>query len=277
MQFPLRIISDLHLGHDICTVQESHTLEPLLSEVQTLILNGDTLESRLPRFTQRSHELYQGFSQAAEDRGVQLVQLNGNHDPATWPHDALELFDGRLVVHHGHAFFRHVSPWSSKLKYCGQQLEAIWQEYSSEALSKVETRYELARRCSQTMLATDVHQKGLGLTAKLGMALRELWPPKRPYTVAKVWLTLPNIAGGFLDQFYPKAQAFCFGHTHRGAHWLRKGRLLVNTGAYVSFAQPLCVDVTSQGLLTVRQVVKDKANGTLAPGRTLRTKQLSFA
>jgi hypothetical protein len=33
-----------------------------------------------------------------------------------------------------------------------------------------------------------------------------------------------------------------FGHTHRAACWRRHGRLLVNTGGFVTFAKPLLAE-----------------------------------
>jgi predicted phosphodiesterase len=253
--FPARIISDLHLGHEICEVHAAWELEPLLHGIKTLILNGDTLQARLPRYYQRSLELMQGLFALCDAKEVQRVMLNGNHDPDSWPVDGVELFDGKLFISHGHAFFRHVSPWSSKLRYCCDALEQIWAEYTPEQLAKLETRYALAKRCSVAMIPTEVRQKE-GFFGKIQMALRQMWPPSRTWTVMRVWAGLPKLVNAFLDEFCPQVQVVCFGHTHRAAWWEKQGRLLVNTGGFISFATPLCVDISADGELKVRRIYR---------------------
>ena len=39
-----------------------------------------------------------------------------------------------------------------------------------------------------------------------------------------------------------------FGHTHRPGVWRRSQRLLINTGAFVTFAKPLLVEIKNQQL-----------------------------
>ncbi len=259
--FPLRIISDLHLGHDICEVTDVRQLAPLLEGVRMVIFNGDTLEHCVPRFLPASQRLTDALLALCQELGVTPIFLNGNHDPASWRHDAVTLFGGKLVIHHGHAFFPDISPWSAKLKYCRHVLEGIWAEYSEERRRQVDTLYEITRRCSLAMLSTDVKQRGTSFWAKMEMAVKELWPPRRPIMVAWVWLTLPSIATRFLEAFYPQAEVFVCGHTHRAAFWRRKRRLLVNTGGFVSFASPLVGDVAEDGLITLRRTRRDAGTG----------------
>jgi predicted phosphodiesterase len=267
LAFPARLISDLHLGHEVSAVRDIQQLEPLLDGIRTLILNGDTLECRLPRFLPKSQELQEDLFARCAAKGITPIMINGNHDPSHWPYDGLELFGGKVFITHGHSFFKMVSPWSSKLKYCGPALEKIWSEYPAEALEKLETRYELARRCSEAMIATEVRQHGTGAVAKLVMALNELWPPSRPWAVFKVWTTLPFIATRFANQFRPDCEAMFFGHTHRAAWWEKQGRLLANTGGFVSFGNVLCVDFPQDRCLEVRRT--NVRNGIYHPGKVL--------
>ncbi len=108
------------------------------------------------------------------------------------------------------------------------------------------------------MIATEVRQSGQGMVAKLKRALHELWPPSRPWNVAKVWAQLPEIATRFIEQYQPQAGLVLFGHTHRAAWWRRNGRLLVNTGGFVSFANPLAVDFLSESQAVIRRVRRRK-------------------
>lgn len=254
IEYPARLISDLHLGHDVSTIASTKQLAPLLKGIRTLILNGDTYEARLPRFQQRSGEMLQELICMAAEQGVSLVFLNGNHDPSDWPHDWMETAEGGVFVTHGHVLLRLVSPWSAKLRYCRAAMEAISGEYSPGDLKRMEIRFELTRRWSEVMTATEVRQAGKGLTAKLAMAMREIWPPSRPWNVAKVWLTLPNVANRFVEDFRPAARVMLFGHTHRAAWWRRNGRLLVNTGGFISFASALAVDFPEEHVVHVRRI-----------------------
>lgn len=257
IQYPARLISDLHLGHDVSTIRNASELAPLLGNISTLILNGDTFEARLPRFMDRSRKLLDGLREMADSREVRLVLINGNHDPTHWPHDFLDLSGGKVFVTHGHVLLPMVSPWSSKLKYCRPAMQAISDDYSAEELKSLDARFERTRRWSETMIATEVRQRGSGAAAKLSMALREVWPPSRPWNVAKVWTTLPWIASRFAEEFRQESKVMLFGHTHRAAWWRRKGRLLVNTGGFISFAKPLAVDFPNERGVILRKVEFD--------------------
>jgi predicted phosphodiesterase len=252
--YPARLLSDLHLGHDVSSIQSADQLIPLLEGISTLILNGDTLEARLPRFQARSQALLKELQSLAAERGVALVMINGNHDPSSWPHDWLEVCEGKVFVTHGHVLLHMVSPWSAKLRACRPAMEAIAAEYSAADLANLDKRFERTRRWSEAMIATEVRQSGKGWLAKLAMAWRELWPPSRPWNVAKVWTTLPWIASRFAAEFRPACKVMLFGHTHRASWWRRNGRLLVNTGGFVSFASPLAVDLPSASLVQLRRI-----------------------
>ncbi len=265
LAYPARLLSDLHLGHEVSTIQSAGQLAPLLEGIRTLILNGDTHEARLPSFTARSTQLLAELQAMAAARGITLVMLNGNHDPSSWPHDALDLAGGKVFVTHGHVLLNMVSPWSAKLRHCRPAMQAIADEYSAADLEQLECQFERTRRWSEAMIATEVRQHGTGPFAKLAMAWRELWPPSRPWNVAKVWATLPGIASRFARKFRPQCQVMLFGHTHRAAWWRRDGRLLVNTGGFVSFASPLAVDFPDAHHLTLRRIRRTSSGFQLGP------------
>ena len=272
LRFPARLISDLHLGHEVSTIQSISQLAPLLEGIQTLILNGDTFEARLPSFIERSRRMLGELQSMAAERNVDLVMLNGNHDPSQWPLDWLDLANGGVFITHGHVLLRLISPWSAKLRYCRDAMEEIAKEYSASDLKSLEKRFELTRRWSEAMIATEVRQRGTGLSAKLAMALRELWPPSRPWNVAKVWTRLPYIAGKFADEFRPAAKVMLFGHTHRAAWWRKRGRLLVNTGGFISFAGALAVDFPHEFEIHLKRI--ELSGGKFEIGKTVTTESL---
>ena len=275
LQYPARLLSDLHLGHEVSTIEDCRQLAPLLEGIATLILNGDTLEARLPNFREKSHRMLAGLQEMAAARNITMVMLNGNHDPSQWPLDWLELAGGATFITHGHVFLDMVSPWSAKLRKCRSAMEAIAAEYTSDALREMETRYERTRRWSETMIATEVRQGGRGLGAKIAMALRELWPPSRPWNVAKVWTLLPFIAQKFINEFRPHAKVVLFGHTHRAAWWRKNGRLLVNTGGFISFASPLAIDFPNESSVELRRI--DLKDGRFVLGKMVEREDLGSA
>jgi predicted phosphodiesterase len=271
LRYPARLLSDLHLGHDICPIASVTELEPLLQNIRTLILNGDTLEARLPSFQSRSRELVSALEARCGELGIDLIMVNGNHDPCAWPHDYLSLATGQVFITHGHVFLYQVSPWSSKLRHCRAEMDAITADFTPEDLLLLEKRFERTRRWSEAMIATEVRQRGNSRSAKLKMALRELWPPSRPWNVAKVWTLLPYIVNRFARQFCPDAKVILFGHTHRAAWWRKDGRLLVNTGGFVSFAKALAVDFPDASQVLLRRI--ERRQGQYHPGRTVAKEQ----
>ncbi len=62
-----------------------------------------------------------------------------------------------------------------------------------------------------------------------------------------------------------------FGHTHRGGLWRRDGRLLVNTGGFVTFAWPLIAEL-DKGTVSVFRVEGD---GERRRGRLVASEKVS--
>jgi predicted phosphodiesterase len=258
MPGPVRFVSDLHLGHDMCTLRSTSELWPLIDGAGTVVLNGDTTEDQSSSFSARSEDMYAEVQALCTRAGAELVCLNGNHDPTRWPHDWLDLAGGKLFVTHGHVLLRMVSPWSRKLDGCRADLERIYSEYTAEQFGDIQVRFEIARRCSLAMPPSETRQESRSLLARAGLFFRETWPPKRPWEVLKVWARLPSIAGRFVSDFRPSARAMLFGHTHRAACWRRKGRLLVNTGGFVTFSRALLAEL-SEGRLSIFDVEERKS------------------
>ncbi|HWB07430.1 MAG TPA: metallophosphoesterase [Verrucomicrobiales bacterium] len=253
---PVRFLSDLHLGHDMCSLRSTAELWPLIEGAGTVVFNGDTTEEGTPEFFSRSQDMYGQLRELCARAGAQMICLNGNHDPERWPHDWFDLADGKLFVTHGHVFLRLISPWTRKLKFCRAELERIHREYSAEQRRDMNTRFEIARRCSVAMPPCDTGQRSHNFATRMALLLREIWPPTRPWEVLKVWARLPALAGEFVREFRPGARAVLFGHTHRAVAWRRNGRLLVNTGGFVTFAQPLLAELKDETLSVFR--VEDK-------------------
>ena len=265
---PVRVLSDLHLGHDQSVVDRVAALRPLIAGGGVVVFNGDTTEARALRFRERSAEMTAALLDLCREEGVTPVMINGNHDPEHWPHDAVEGGDGRVFITHGHVLLRLVSPWSAKLRECRGEIEALLAAAGDMAELPLPDRFALTRAVCLAMPPSETRQEGRSLRAVASLFLREIWPPRRPWEVLKVWAQLPGLADGFMERHRPDARAMVFGHTHRPAVWRRGGRWLVNTGGFVTFSRPLVVtaDATS---LRLQRVERRGSEFRAVPWRTL--------
>jgi exonuclease SbcD len=156
---------------------------------------------------------------------------------------------------------RLVSPWSSKLRGCRGEIEAMVAAAGEWERLTLGERYALTRAVCLRMPPSETRQGSQSVVAKMGLLVREVWPPTRPWEVMKVWAGLPRLASEFAGRYRPGAKAVVFGHTHRAALWRRGGRWLVNTGGFVTFSRPWRVTWDGEGMVIERIRVKGGAFG----------------
>ena len=115
MKEPVRILSDLHLGHKLSRIERVSALRPLISGAATVVFNGDTWQQLAAPFHKRSASMLEELKALCAEEGVEAVFLSGNHDPG-WPGKGwVELADGRIVITHGDALFFGGSPWKREV------------------------------------------------------------------------------------------------------------------------------------------------------------------
>ena len=246
---PVRILSDLHLGHDMSTVRSVASLRGLIAGAGRVIFNGDTLQERAGAFRERSQAMVEELRQMCREEGAEVVFLRGNHDPTAWPLELVDLPEDRVTVTHGDVWLRLISPWSINMREFRPALEAVHAEYGDAARRDLAVRFDILQRCRLALPPSETRQQGHSLLARARLFCRELWPPRRPWEVLKVYGQLPGLASDFVREFRPRSRVVVFGHTHRAKAWRRGGRLLVNTGAFVTFAAPAMVEIVD-GVLT---------------------------
>ena len=254
---PVRILSDLHLGHDMSTVRTVASLRPLIAGASRVIFNGDTLQERAGAFRVRSQRMLADLQDLCEAEGAEAVFLRGNHDPGAWPWELVDLPDHGVTVTHGDVWLRLLSPWSVNMREYRLVLEAIHGEYDAQARRSLAVRFEILQRCRLALPPSETRQEGRSMAARAALFCREMWPPRRPWEVMRVYGQLPRLASDFVREFRPRSRVLVFGHTHRAHVWRRDGRLLINTGAFVTFARPAMVEI-NDGLLSAWSLV-DKA------------------
>ena len=187
-----------------------------------------------------------------DEAGVRMVMIRGNHDPYTPPHGAVDLCGGDVFVTHGDVLYCDVSPWSRNIEFSREARERIEGEYPADYRDDLESALEVSRRVTEEMR---VHQPKAkpGLRGKLKTVLSQAWPLTRPLTILKVWLQAPRKAEKVLSGYRPDAKVFVIGHTHRAFFVRRRGRVIVNTGAFLTMSRSLAVDI-ADGELLVRRV-----------------------
>jgi predicted phosphodiesterase len=251
----VRILSDLHLGHDMSTVRSTASLRPLIAGAQHVIFNGDTLQERAGAFRVKSLAMVAELQAMCQEEGAAATFLRGNHDPTEWALEHLDLMDGLVTVTHGDVWLRLISPWSISIREYRPILEAIHAEYPPTERLDLTTRYEILRRCRLALPPSETRQRGHSLADRAALFCRQMWPPRRPLEVLKVYAQLPGLASEFVSAFRPQSRVLLFGHTHRAKVWRRSQRLLINTGAFVTFATPLLVEIQNR-ILTVHPLAE---------------------
>lgn len=241
---PIRILSDLHLGHPASLIDDVNALRPLLEGAGTVIFNGDTVEERSAELDEQAVKFGRQLDELLDDLGIESRRfLTGNHDPKASSEHYVELCQGKLLVTHGDFLFRYVSPWSKKLRRCRSRIDAILEASDHERLERdLDYRLAVTRRCCEA-LEVSQHEFSPTLAGWIRLLVEECWPPTRVPTILHVWATAPRLMAEALERYRPEAKAAIFGHIHRPGRWHLRDRWLINTGAFLSLASAQVVDV----------------------------------
>lgn len=52
--------------------------------------------------------------------------------------------------------------------------------------------------------------------------------------ILRVWARQADEAAGFAEIYFPKAEVVIIGHFHHHGIWNKRGKLVINTGAYLN-------------------------------------------
>lgn len=261
MNEPIRILSDLHLGHKVSRIERVTALRPLIAGAGTVVFNGDTWQELAERYHERSAEMLAELKDLCAAEGAARVFLSGNHDPG-WPGPGwLELAGGRVIVTHGDALLYDSSPWKREILRAGQQVKEIWAQFPA-AGHDAEERLRLAREIARRLCSVEDPQ-GRSFIRRAWDAVR---PPQRAFKMIRAWCTQGRMGARFCRHYFPQAEALVIGHFHHQGCWRRNGRLIINTGSFVSPGRAHWV-TWHDGQLT-RGVI-DESRGACRMGRTL--------
>jgi predicted phosphodiesterase len=229
MNEPVRILSDLHLGHKISRISQVSALRPLIAGAGTVVFNGDTWQELARPFYDRSGEMLGELKSLCSEEGAEAVFLSGNHDPG-WPGPGwLALAGGRIVVTHGDALLFDGSPWKREILVGGERVMELWNQHP-HADHDIEERLRLAREIARELCSVE-YPTGRSLVKR---AWDAVLPPRRAVKMIEAWAIQGSAGAKFCENYFPQAEVLVIGHFHREGCWLRKGRRIINTGSFMA-------------------------------------------
>lgn len=228
MKQPVRVFSDLHLGHDVSRIERVSALRPLIAGAGTVIFNGDTWQELAEPFRARSAEMLRELETLCAEEGVDAIFLAGNHDPS-WPGRGwVELAGGRIVITHGDALFHAGSPWKREVLAAKHRIDDIWSRHPG-AESDPESRLQVAREIALELRTTNP-PRGRHLFQRVWDAAM---PPQRALWILAAWLTQGAAGNRFCERYFPKAEILVIGHFHRAGCRHSGRRKIINTGSFL--------------------------------------------
>jgi predicted phosphodiesterase len=230
--YPTLILSDLHLGHRASLIRDPEQLAPVFREANTIILNGDTAELRHQIDRPVGRMLAATLARVCHSSGAKAIFINGNHDPVISHIDHLDLAEGQMLVTHGDILFLGIAPWSRQAyAYRKVHLRAL-DQLGPDALLNFEKRLLATKRTSLKLQLLE-EPTTRGRFPGLGLIVRQLWPPFRPFMILHAWWETPNLGARLLQAFRPETRYLLIGHTHFPGCWNHGGRVIINTGSFV--------------------------------------------
>lgn len=262
----IRIFSDLHYGDHSSRVTRLASLRPLAEGADSVILNGDTLDTRAgptPAFTAACRAEVGDFFRSW---GPPVRFLTGNHDPDYSADHLIDLADGRVVITHGDVLYPDIVPWGRDAVVIRQIMSQAWRKRGQpKGSASLAERFEVLRQ-----VAGDLPQRHQSERSRMRYIVRlasdTVWPPWRIPRIVQAWRSYPILAEEFLQLFRPHAQVMLNGHTHRPGLWRRRlGATLINTGSLCRPFGGLVVDLCGETLQIRAIAIR---NGEFRLGRT---------
>lgn len=228
MRFPIRIFSDLHLGHTASRIDEVEKLRLLFRGAGTVIFNGDTWQELSPPWRERSSVLLEKLKKLLQEEGCEAIFLPGNHDPSWEEKACLILAGGKLAITHGDAMMRNGAPWKREMLSNPQIIEELWEKFphaSTDLDERLALAQEIARR-----LPTVHPPKSCNTIQRV---LDAVYPPQRSFEIIRSWFLQASYAADFCDAYLPQAEFMIYGHFHRCGLRKIRGKVIINTGSFV--------------------------------------------
>jgi UDP-2,3-diacylglucosamine pyrophosphatase LpxH len=228
----IRILSDLHYGDRASRIRALPALTPLFAGASSLVLNGDTIDtrpSRTPAVTAALRaETLEFFARSAPP----TTFLTGNHDPDISTRHTLDLAGGRIFVTHGDIIFDDLVPWGQDAPVIRERIALELAKLGPVAREQLDPRLEVYRRVAGSIPQRHQSERN-GLKYAVGLLSDTVWPPLRILRVLNAWRRAPGLAATLSRQYRPRAEFAIIGHIHRPGFWrMPNGITVINTGAF---------------------------------------------
>ncbi len=228
MRLPVRVFSDLHLGHKASRIDRVEKLRPLLCGAGTVIFNGDTWQELSRPWRERSANMLGELRALGADEGCEMMFLPGNHDPGWDGPGFINLAEGRIVITHGDSLFFDSSPWKREVMLARESIEEMWRGFPA-ADHDVNARLELAKEIARR-LPTCRHPEARSFVSRVWDAVT---PPRRALNILRAWFGQGEMGARFCERYFPQAELLLIGHFHRSGIWKARGKTICNTGSFV--------------------------------------------
>lgn len=266
MNEPIRVLSDLHLGHKISRIESVSALHPLIAGAGTVIFNGDTWQELAKPFLARSTVMLEELKCLCADEGAEPIFLSGNHDPGWSGCGWIELAGGKIVVMHGDALLFDGSPWKREILVNGKRVMEFWEEHPN-ANDNIGERLRVARKIARELCSVE-YPNGRHFIQRAWDAIH---PPKRAVKMLEAWFTQASIGDRFCDRYFPNAEFLAIGHFHWEGSWKINDRRIINTGSFTTPGHANWLEL-NQGWLTHGVIGED--SNSCRKGRILNVWRL---
>lgn len=231
-----RIISDLHYGDRASRVKRLRQIAPLLDGPGRIVVNGDSLDTRMGDHPARTVALRDEVLAFFARESPEAQLLTGNHDNDISPDHALDLAGGAVFVTHGDVLFDEIVPWGRDVPLIRRLMAEAWAARPPGDRASLEHRLQVLRSVASRL--PQRHQVEPNLVKYIRSYLADtMWPPDRALRILHTWRTAPARAAALLEAHRPAARFAVIGHLHKPGVWAQPGgRVVINTG---SFCPPL--------------------------------------
>lgn len=253
MREPVRVLSDLHLGHQLSRITKVGVLRPLVAGAGTVIFNGDTWQELAQPFRERAAAMLAELRCLCAEEGAEPVFLPGNHDPGWTGMGWAELAGGRIVITHGDALLYASSPWKREILAQPQRVRELWAREPAAA-HDVSARLAVAQAIARVLGSVEYPRGRRWIQRAWDAAM----PPQRALWMLHSWLTQGQAGAEFCRRYFPRAEVLLIGHFHFRGCWRSDGRLVINTGSFMSPGRADWVEW--DGSMLRRGMVKESAD-----------------
>ena len=206
MNEPVRILSDLHLGHKISRIAQVSALRPLIVGAGTVVFNGDTWQELAGKLYARSREMLDELQAICREEGAEAIFLSGNHDPG-WPGPGwIALAGGRIIITHGDALLFDGSPWKREILVSGERVMEVWNKHP-RADRDIEERLRVAREIARQLCS---HEYPTGRHF-IQRAWDAVLPPGRAVKMIEAWMIQGSAGAKFCETYFPEAEVLKIG------------------------------------------------------------------